>query len=1248
MTRPSRNSALSAFRNSSAAASESQPISALLDAGSSAFCILDDAARSAESYGRLTISAPSAAIGPLVRHLVRRSRNRSRQHVIAGLGRCGDSWRELALSLGVFDTVEPVRLAERIAQGATGRVVIVAERHRTGWGKLVGERLETLTANVDFGILLIILRPDENDEIAPATLRSGTENHRSMPPAEGDPYDTTLRLDEIGSTDSRRWWEAVVVQEELLANPVDKLETLDTWWENVRQQPVDEQLPTPQLSRAGRELLGYILRAQEPLTAQQAAGLVSSEALDELSQKGLLLDESPRIRPRDDLSAPNRPNRRKDRKLAACLAGEGDKSSADPWSLMRASELYAECRDATAAEQLAHRSLKGTSDRAARDDLWRRWLGALEDLRVPIASEGGGQPVEGQVAHLGRIIRSAELALELGDGTRADSLAREGMRIDGDHVAVLLLRGRASSCRGDLTTASLSLMRALELAGDEKEGAQAAAELAEVRYLAGDHGEAKRYASEATATGSEIATRLAARNVLGKLHLAAGRWLEAEQHFAADAYEAAKYGESEPELRAQLNRGIAILSLGRREQARTMFEQVLTAGQQRGALRAVAYALANLATIAIVDFAFQEALELSERAIETRRQLGDRLGLVRPITNLAELRLRLGLVDEAEQALRFGLQACGDSLPASRFAYFALVAARIHFERANTADATRELSVARSGAACSGDGGLLGECERLAVRIALEDGDLGRADAAFAAAEQHTPQADQHPELAVLSAMLQLATGNCFIEQSRRAVRLTQKADDPEYLREAYLLAYYAARNDQDNATAQRHLATAIAQRNRMLNALPEALRSRFLARRELASLAELEAGTAIDATVEPDRCPAIGPQRSSSTTPRRRRVLVGEAPTMRALRKAIRRVGATNTNVLVAGETGTGKELVAEAIHRASRRRQGPLVKVNCAALVETLLLSELFGHEKGAFTGAASRRQGRFEVADGGTLFLDEIGDISPRTQVALLRVLQDGCFERVGGGNTLRTDVRIVCATHRDLRAMVERGEFREDLFYRLCGVVIDVPPLRDRLGDLPALAEVLLRDIEASAGLPERRLSDDALQGLARHDWPGNVRELENALRVTALFADSAVLQLADFVNNCEGLRKLATPDSKNGPAGLAAHHGNATLPTTSGTKLSSSSPCAYTDSSSELRTTDSSAHNSSDLVYSEVRSGLSLADMKRKLERECIARALVDSGGNITRAAALLGMKRPRLSQLVKQYQLSTVLEESKS
>ena len=190
-------------------------------------------------------------------------------------------------------------------------------------------------------------------------------------------------------------------------------------------------------------------------------------------------------------------------------------------------------------------------------------------------------------------------------------------------------------------------------------------------------------------------------------------------------------------------------------------------------------------------------------------------------------------------------------------------------------------------------------------------------------------------------------------------------------------------------------------------------------------------------------------PARSSATTRR------SAASSSRSARSR-----ASNSTVLIRGESGTGKELVAEALHRASERANGPLVSVNCAALVETLLLSELFGHEKGAFTGAASRRRGRFEMADGGTLFLDEIGDISPRTQVALLRVLQEKTFERVGGTAPIRANVRIVCATHRDLKAMVERGEFREDLYYRLRGITLEVPPLRARLGDLPKIADHLL--------------------------------------------------------------------------------------------------------------------------------------------------------------------------------------------
>jgi DNA-binding NtrC family response regulator len=343
----------------------------------------------------------------------------------------------------------------------------------------------------------------------------------------------------------------------------------------------------------------------------------------------------------------------------------------------------------------------------------------------------------------------------------------------------------------------------------------------------------------------------------------------------------------------------------------------------------------------------------------------------------------------------------------------------------------------------------------------------------------------------------------------------------------------------------------------------------------------------------------------------RARRALIGDSPAMRSLRATIERVAPSDATVLIHGPTGTGKELVAEALHEASARRAGPLVKVNCAALVETLLLSELFGHEKGAFTGAAARRRGRFEVADGGTLFLDEIGDISPRTQVALLRVLQDGTFERVGGCAPLSANVRVVCATHRDLRAMVERGEFREDLYYRLCGVTLEVPALSERIADLEPLCAGLLERAAGEAGVTPRPISKDALRALARHRWPGNVRELENAVRVAALFAKGSAIELSDFAENVDGLKHLsaAPPASIPPPA--------ESLP----------------------------AGSSTDVIYAEIRSGRGLGAMKKKLERECIARALTEAGGNITKAAQLLGMKRPRLSQLVKQYKLGTMLEE---
>ena len=242
---------------------------------------------------------------------------------------------------------------------------------------------------------------------------------------------------------------------------------------------------------------------------------------------------------------------------------------------------------------------------------------------------------------------------------------------------------------------------------------------------------------------------------------------------------------------------------------------------------------------------------------------------------------------------------------------------------------------------------------------------------------------------------------------------------------------------------------------------------------------------------------------------------LVGESPEILAAVKAVQQVASSSASVLLLGESGTGKELFAQAIHQNSPRRGKPFIKVACAALPETLLESELFGHEKGSFTGALYTRAGRFEAADGGTLFLDEIGDISPTVQVKLLRFLEEREFERVGGNRTFRVDVRIVVATHRDLYRKVQEGTFREDLYYRLNVVEVHVPALRERTGDIPLLAHHFLRKFAAANGKDVREFDDDVLTMLLRHAWPGNVRELENAMERAVVMSEEPVLRPAHF-------------------------------------------------------------------------------------------------------------------------------------
>jgi DNA-binding NtrC family response regulator len=314
---------------------------------------------------------------------------------------------------------------------------------------------------------------------------------------------------------------------------------------------------------------------------------------------------------------------------------------------------------------------------------------------------------------------------------------------------------------------------------------------------------------------------------------------------------------------------------------------------------------------------------------------------------------------------------------------------------------------------------------------------------------------------------------------------------------------------------------------------------------------------------------------------------LIGRSEGMRAVYRTVERVAASRANVLITGESGTGKELVARAVHELGPRRGAPFVVVNCAAIPETLIESELFGHEKGAFTDARERRIGRFEAAQGGTLFLDEIGELPLGVQAKLLRALQDRSIDRVGSTQPIPVDVRVVCATHRDLEQEVANGRFRADLYYRIHVVPIALPPLRERREDVRLLAESFLARARAEADRGPTRIGPAALAALERHAWPGNVRELENAIERAVALADGEVLELADL------------PDEVQ----LAAR---------------------------------------GDLLREEVRSGrLDLDTAVARFETDLIREALARTRGNQTRAAEQLGITRRVLKLKMDRYEIAS-------
>lgn len=324
---------------------------------------------------------------------------------------------------------------------------------------------------------------------------------------------------------------------------------------------------------------------------------------------------------------------------------------------------------------------------------------------------------------------------------------------------------------------------------------------------------------------------------------------------------------------------------------------------------------------------------------------------------------------------------------------------------------------------------------------------------------------------------------------------------------------------------------------------------------------------------------------------------IIGDSDAIHALYAMIDRVAATPSTVLVTGESGTGKELVARALHQDSSRTDQPFIKVNCAAIPKNLMESELFGYDKGAFTGAVGSKPGRFELAHGGTLFLDEIGEIPVEMQVKLLRVLQESEFERVGGIKTLRVDVRLVAATNRDLKKEIELGNFRDDLYYRLNVVPISLPPLRDRKGDIPRLVDFFVDKFNRRLNKQVNGVDGDAMDKLRSYSWPGNIRELENIVERGLLFADGASISLADLPKEISD--------------GAHDSHADAVV-------------------AEALRTRP-------EIGSEGLKEQVKAATLK--LERELILRALKQTGSNVTHAARLLKISRKGLQLKMKELEL---------
>ncbi|MEO7112095.1 MAG: sigma 54-interacting transcriptional regulator, partial [Polyangiaceae bacterium] len=1046
-------------------------------------------------------------------------------------------WHDVATKLRIsLDDNDPARCAEKIAAALVSRPLVAPLPAAGSWDRAVLEELADLVVPV----VLFFTSSASSEDAADLADR-----------LDAQLFDIGAELD----AEAQRRWFSAAADAAQSARSSEDLATLDAWWTSAERVSADVAANAASIPEIANELFYSLALAARSWPVAKISLLASSaagDALEALIETGIAIIDrgwvalSPAWSSVAESAAASADTKACGRVADALLA-----SFDDPWSLGVAADLLVRRDDLDRAEATHALALSRSNDALVRHEIVGRWARITAslpgDARLAQCVRAGGRALDAGEAD--EAFRWAQAAASIGNcSTNSDSTHEQSS-------SVALLLGQAAVAMGDLLTGRVALEKAR--AGDASPAMRklVAAELSEIAYASEDFETAT---AEATSSldASIASTRLKARNTLGKVLLAQSKWDEAEEHFAEDVCDAVASGgpsgNKTAELRARLNRGIAILSSNRIEEAKAIFESVLQDGELLHEPRACAFAYENLAVVAMWQHNYGDALRSLERACKLLQRLGDKIKIVHDLGNLAQLRYKLGLFEHAEHAIMFGRRVIGPGMPQIHSACFSIEAARLALSRGRTAEAQREIARAIVEGETTGHRiKMAGEAYRLAARIALEDGDLGRARDALEKAANLSSSDEARADIAYLKAVVLRAAGQPDVQAAEDALILVRALGEEELLRETHVLLFELYRSSGEIERARSQIEQALAVRDQVVRVLTGDVREAFLARRDVAALpgmhASLENSSAaelvdssdpqLDSQLDPLDSLGQGPRTQrggsrASLSPQAPRELVGDDPSIRALRVAIKKVARADSTILIRGESGTGKELVAEALHRASDRADGPLVTVNCAALVETLLLSELFGHEKGAFTGAAARRRGRFELAEGGTLFLDEIGDISPRTQVALLRVLQERTFERVGGTTPIHANVRIVCATHRDLKAMVERGDFREDLYYRLRGITLEVPALRQRLGDLPRISETLLTRIAVERNEAPKTLSPSAIQLLGRHRWAGNVRELENALRAATLFAEGSVVSANDLTDNVEDLRPLAQHPSQH--------------------------------------------------------------------------------------------------------------------